>query len=389
MSSLLGRLVRLFPDSVPLEDLFTEAVARLFETKPELCIRWLEEAGLLFPTPAEEIGERYVRVSSQRSFTSLEHHDTASRPDLLIEVYRSSREDSRDGGPGADVVMVESKIASGEGQDQLRRYAVHLDGMAGYDGKTLLYVTRAYDPKDRHTILAGLDDNVRFTQLRWHDFYRFLTTVEKDALVEEVMTFMEEQGMARSYRLSTTDLMALSGVPRAFEIFDETLGGEVKAELEAFAGNKVRRESTSLWGTRVHRRYHIVADLHQRDNLFCGVGYQLDKVSESTHASIVRIPTDGYPAAFVFLEAQPGAVGREASVAAMENIALDEHWEAYNLDNPAGWAGVRRVSNLAHLLPEEDHVAAVKHFFIESIHQLREELTAFKKEHPELPWNGG
>ena len=38
MTNLLGRLVRLFPESVPLEDLFTEAVARLFETRPVLCL---------------------------------------------------------------------------------------------------------------------------------------------------------------------------------------------------------------------------------------------------------------------------------------------------------------------------------------------------------------
>ena len=48
--------------------------------------------------------------------------------------------------------------------------------------------------------------------------------------------------------------------------------------------------------------------------------------------------------------------------------------------------GVRRVRNLASLLPEEDHVAAVKCFLVESIRQLREELTAFKKEYPELLW---
>lgn len=92
--------------------------------------------------------------------------------------------------------------------------------------------------------------NVRFEQLRWHDFYRFLLTVEKDAFVEEVMAFMEEQGTARSYRFSPTELIALSGVPRAFEIFDETLGGEVRAEVESFAGNKVRRETHSIWEMR-------------------------------------------------------------------------------------------------------------------------------------------
>jgi len=52
-----------------------------------------------------------------------------------------------------------------------------------------------------------------------------------------------------------------------------------------------------------------------------------------------------------------------------------------------GFIRVSRGRNLATLLYEEDHVAAVKRFFIESIRQLREELTAFKKNHPELLWN--
>jgi hypothetical protein len=73
----------------------------------------------------------------------------------------------------------------------------------------------------------------------------------------------------------------------------------------------------------------------------------------------------------------------------MKRIALNEDWEPYNLDNLSGWAGVRHVRSLTSLLAEEDHVAAVKRFFVESIRQLKEELTAFKKEHPELPWAEG
>ena len=388
MTSLLGRLLRLFPNSVPLEALFTETVARLFETKPGLCIGWLEETGLLSLTSAAKVDDRHVRISSQRSFASLEHHDTSSRPDLLIEVYRSLGEDSKDGGSSVDVVMVECKIGSAEGPEQLRRYAEHLDKMAGFSGKTLLYVTRAYDPKNRDKILAGLNDNVRFEQLRWHDFYRFLQTVEKDTLVEEVMAFMEEQGMARSYCFSATDLVVLSGLPRGFEILDETLGGEVKAELESFAGHRSLRESHSLNEVRWFRRYLTRAQLHGLD-LFCDVGYQMGKVEESAPASILHIPADGYPAAFVGLEAQPGAVGREVSVAAMKRITLNENWDPYNLDNPSGWAGVRHVRSFTSLLAEEDHVAAVKRFFVESIRQLKEELTAFKKEHPDLIWDEG
>jgi hypothetical protein len=102
-----------------------------------------------------------------------------------------------------------------------------------------------------------------------------------------------------------------------------------------------------------------------------------------------QVGTNERPTAHVNLEARPEAVGREASIAVMKRITLREGWEGYNLDDPTNWAGVTRGRGLASLLPEEDHVAAVKAFFVESIRQLREELTDFKKERPDLPWKGG
>jgi hypothetical protein len=203
--------------------------------------------------------------------------------------------------------------------------------------------------------------------------------MEADALVEEVMLFMEEQRMARSYRFSTADLMALSGVPRAFEIFDETFGEEVQEELEAFAGNKVnRREPFGLAQIRGSKRYVMLAPLHGGD-LYCYVAYEL-----STR--------DGYPEARLFSEAWKEGPGREAareaSVAAMRQIADRDEWESSGLDEPAGVLRVWRAQSLASLLHEEDHVAAVKRFFIESIRQLSDELTASKKEHPDLSWAG-
>jgi hypothetical protein len=382
VTSLLGRLVRLFPESVPLEDLFTEAVARLFETRPVLCLTWLEDAGLLSSGSAKA-GEGYVRVWSQKRFNPREHHDTASRVDLVIKVRWPSKDGVMED-EAAEVVMIESKIGSKEGPEQLRRYAEHLEGMAGFGYKTLLYITRSYDPKDGSEILSGLDKNTRFEQLRWHDFYRFLRTVEKDTLAEEVMTFMEEQGMAGSYRFSATDLMALSGVPRAFEILDETLDEEVKAELESFAGNKVKHEPEAMNNLRFHRRYVVMVHL-QGWHLVCYAGYQMRTQGDYTAA--LRVPDD-YPVIIVALEAQPGAAGREASVAAMKRIGLNKGWETYSTDDPRGWAGARRTRSLAVLLSEQDHVAAVKSFFIDSIQQLKAELTAFIKERPDLPWTG-
>ncbi len=369
MTSLLGKLVRLFSHHRRIEDLFTEAIARLFERQPELCLSWLDELELITPISGED--QRYIHVITQKPFVALEEHGSGSRPDLIVEVHHAVEDNELNN--LAEVVMIESKIGSIEGGDQLPRYAAHLSAMSA-SRKTLIYITRAYDPKDPDDIEAAAKD-IKFRQLRWHDFYKFLQNTEKDALVEEVMLFMEEQGMARSYRFSTADLMALSGVPRAFEIFDETLGGEVRTKLESFAGNRPRREAVGLDGVRRFGTYQLVAPLHDWD-LFCRLGY------------LLHMP-DGYPAAVVKLQTKPRAIGREASIAAMKRIILLDGWNGYVLDDSSEWSLVEREKGLAHVLSETDHIAAVKHFFIESIHQLRDELTAFKKEHPDLPWNGG
>ena len=367
MTSLFGRMLPLFTGARRVEDLFTEAVARLFERRPDICLGWLESLDLI--STSENNPQRYVRVSTQKTFVRLDEHETDSRPDLIVEISFASEDDESE--PYTEVVMIESKVGSIEGESQLKRYAGHL-GKLHSDRKTLIYITRAYDPKDGSEILAGTH-GVNFRQLRWHDLYKFLQTTEKDALVEEVMLFMEEQGMSRSHRLSATDLMALSGVPRAFEILDETLGDEVKAELEAFTGNKAGIYQAQQQ-VRMLGRYILLARLRGFD-LFSYAGYVMDA-------------EDGYPAAVVQLEMKPQAAGREVSVAALKKIASGEGWDAYNLDDPAEWAGVSRWMSLADLLSEEDHIAAVKRFFIESIRELWEELTEFKKENPELPWNG-
>jgi hypothetical protein len=41
-----------------------------------------------------------------------------------------------------------------------------------------------------------------------------------------------------------------------------------------------------------------------------------------------------------------------------------------------------RMTSLATILSEEDHVAAIETFFLESLNQLE----AFRVEHPHLPW---
>jgi hypothetical protein len=209
MTNLLSRLLFLFPERVPHEDLFTEAVARVFERNPQLCLDWLSQAELI--SVGDEPGNARVAVQTQKWLHPTDANQQARRADFFIEVSHPSRgEDDR---TDTEVVIIESKIGSGEGHDQLKSNAEHLEGMTWYARRTLAYITRAYDSKDTNEILSTVGESIRFKQLRWHDFYRFLDEeVDGDALVEEVKAFMEEQGMATSNRFSTTDLATLPGM---------------------------------------------------------------------------------------------------------------------------------------------------------------------------------
>jgi len=181
LTSLLGNLIPLFSGHRRIEDLFTETVARLFERRQKLCLDWLEEAGL---HTARVKDRTRVHVTTQKTFKT--EDGSVIRPDLWVEVHRVSDENLAEGEALTDVVMIESKIGAREEKEQLKKYADHLAKMTGFDSRTLIYITRAYDPKKEDEVVSEPGE-VDFKSLRWHDFYHFLGTTEKDVLVEEII----------------------------------------------------------------------------------------------------------------------------------------------------------------------------------------------------------
>jgi hypothetical protein len=151
----------------------------------------------------------------------------------------------------------------------------------------------------------------------------------------------------------------------------------VREVCARFAGNKVKRTSANLMRRiRKDEGYFIYAPLASEINFDCYAGYGMSD-------------PDGYPTIVVGLYVDPQAAGSEVAISAMKRISSLTGWDD-NLSDRADWPEVWRETSLVSLLPEEEHhVAAVKHFFTESISQLKEELTAFKKECPGLPWRLG
>jgi hypothetical protein len=67
VTSLLGKLLRLFPESVPLEDLFTEAVARLLK-------------GCLSRHHIEDRTQGWVGILQPGQLRGLGGHQTCKKP---------------------------------------------------------------------------------------------------------------------------------------------------------------------------------------------------------------------------------------------------------------------------------------------------------------------
>ncbi len=109
-TGLLGRLLPLFTGTRRVKDLFTEAVARLFERRPELCLSWLDGLDLTTSLSGEE--QRNIRVTTLKSFVALDEHGLGSRPDLIIEVHQADEYSELES--SIDIVMIESKIGSVE-----------------------------------------------------------------------------------------------------------------------------------------------------------------------------------------------------------------------------------------------------------------------------------
>jgi hypothetical protein len=355
--SLFSRLLNLHTDRTPLEDFFTELVAHLFSTDREILFAWLKYIGLL---KTEADLDAYI--STQQAFDGLADHSSDSRPDIVIELVD---------GTNRDIIFIESKIGSKENYEQLPRYAEILDKLPDVRDKVLIYITRDFEPKDRATILHRIpDSHVRFIQVRWHQFYRFLKTQTDTMLVEEIIKFMQEHQMAHNNQFSSIDLIALVNFKNSIKLMEQTMWGEVSQQFKMVLGS-ISQRSTAL--TQLHRHDRYLMYSVMPDKWWCGLGFLLNTSSS----------TD-YPTVCLVLEVDPQSSRRAEIIESMKAICTENpEWKGYELDNSRAWSGIVLGRSLQTFLSEDDHIVAIQKFFIKSL----DELSNVKIKYRNLPWN--
>ncbi len=346
-----------------LEDFFTEIVAGLFESSPDLLFSWLKNIGLALNTQ----GCQAIKVATQVSLLALDNHDRGSRPDITIHLS--------DGYGQYDVIFIESKIGALEHDDQLKRYADQL--VASYPNagqRVLLYITRGLEPKDKNHILKNVPPSspIIFEQLFWYEFCRFLQKQPPNALLAEVIYFMKINRMAWNPEATEYSAVAESGVTG---LMDWTLRGDVRTKfeqafgsvtpLQLFAGEESRLRQ---WG-----EYCLYCWLDAGHTWYCGFGYQF-KNPCATEADELSLRTN--------LFVRPDSPHRFPIIKAMKAISQDSDWKGVDLEMSA-WSGIIRDHSLADFMPIESHISQIQAKF----QQMLGELIEIKQRYPDLPWN--
>jgi hypothetical protein len=358
--SIFSNLLQLNKNQIILEDFFTEIFGYLLESNTSLMQSWLKEFKI------SDINPENITVSTQESFSALETHLTGSRPDIYIELSNESMK---------EIIFLESKIDSSEGQDQLKRYAEHLDNLDSISRGVLVYVTRDYDKKDRNLILGDCKNEAKleFKQLRWYENYRFLKEYNEsisDKLIIETIKFMEEQGLSQNNKFTVIDVLAITNFPRVRKMLDESMGGEVAARFEEVAGKKPV-PSTVMNDLRNDDIYAYEQEQKDKNQFYVILGYYMNK------SNITDFPDVGLE-----LKVNPHATDRKEIIKAMKEIERGHGgWNSYCL-NENRWAGISKTRNLEKFMQEEDHIKAIQIYFLE----LLDELIKIKETYPDLKW---
>ncbi|NMF86032.1 PD-(D/E)XK nuclease family protein [Nodosilinea sp. P-1105] len=356
--ALFKQLLRLHKGNVPLEDFFTEIVAYFLSENRDILFSWLEYSHIL-----ESGNYAGANIATQKTYKHPIRGDE-KRPDIVIKLSN---------GESHDLIFIESKVGSSEGYNQLSDYAEILNSLPGYRHKALIYITRDFDPKEEAKILENIPVSpVKFSQLRWHQFYQFLATQTDSEIKQEIIIFMQEHRMAQSNQFTSVDILALANFPSALKLMEAVMWNEVLARFEETLGMKKGREirkRRALQNIQWRGRYIMVAWMPEK--WLCFMGFFMTS----------SIPLD-YPTVRLVLEVDPKSPKRKEIIEEMRKISTQRSWKANNLDEPGSWASVSLDKSLKDFISLDDHVYEIKEFFLNSLEELKE----VRQQYPELPW---
>ena len=327
---LFSNLLKLHAQPVPKENFFTEVVAWMFAAYPELLYAWVKEC--------LEIDEQYHQsiVETQVDFEASKTYGQDCKPDILITLKT---------GASHDLLMIESKVSSKEGPDQLLRYAEQLT-LAEGSNRYLVYITRDYEPKDAELIKKKYP-SVRFFQLRWYQFYQFLERQQSTTMIEEVLKFMQEHEMTKITTITPDKLQAFKFIPELFEYFDAVLYDDIADEFTRVFG-KPGKPLEEI----VYERYCLTSWVEDWN---CQLGFWMPGEEDTLPYVGVTLEINadlGYR--------RWNNLARKLKQVELESAQSAFPWHGESLDTPNTWATISLLTPMSEILKEINNVDAAK-----------------------------
>ena len=185
MSSIFNRIFRYRQSKhrTPSEDYFTETFVAVLDRCKPLRIAFVE--WLIGSKNIKRENIESVSIETQKSFTD---GGIARRPDIWVE--------ARDAEGRRHVAIIENKIDSRQGENQLSDYAKILEGERQAKSCTLVYITKYSEETN-----FQYGENLSFKHLKWFEVYGHLDKEQQkvaDELGElpgELLRLMEDWNM--------------------------------------------------------------------------------------------------------------------------------------------------------------------------------------------------
>jgi hypothetical protein len=349
---LFNQLLNLHSPNKPIENFFTEVVAYFFNKNNEILFEWLKSNSISINENAD------INIITQMYFERIDTIYPGSQPDITIEITSDNIK---------DVIFIESKIGSKEGENQLRKYAETLLTLPDVGKKYLIYITRDYEPNiSEIKSITSVD----FRQLRWYNFYQFIQSYKSTNFVPEIIDFMKGNNMALTNQFTAIDLLSMANFRKTLNLMDASLNEEVRIKMNQVFGNT----ASGIKQFRQQGRYIIYHPFFKNWDFWCGIGfYNMDSDSFTDYPNI----------GFNFEVSNRNFPQRSAIIKAMEIFIKEKtNWESFNLHEINAWAGINRMMGMKDLLAKEDHIYSIKENFMEFI----KEAEYFKNYNPDLPW---
>lgn len=257
MANIFERLLQLYKTQntsgkTPLEDFVTELMAGILQMDQQLLDHFVNEVLLVDGTD--------FKIESQVPFFL-----TSDQNCIIDLVFENT----------STICFLENKVASGEGQRQLERYATVLNQLETPKGmKTYLrYCTKMYDPK----VVPACS----FFQFRWQRVYEFFEKQLATPIIEAFLELLRGEKMAGVKDFALEDLVVMKGIQNVFTKMDEVLDLAKPAFTQNF-GQPYQRDYERLKQLPPFNRYSIWTNTYNGEDIEIMIGFEMESIKDNT-----------------------------------------------------------------------------------------------------------